>query len=219
MAPEAREAQEVRPEMGDPPDAGDERDAGSDPQPDASAPDAGGQPDGGGGGDYRIDDYVGIYAIASVTHNSMSCDVEGPLAAEQPGEPTHFIAFDDTGRLVALACSNAEDCRASAEQWLTTRTSFAPWLYPVSGADLPPAGDLYGRSENSDALCTQETMSHATGTGEPGVSLRLEVEIVNVPAHERDFAGECSIEASMAAAAGIDCTELRVIRGTYQEPN
>jgi hypothetical protein len=191
----------------------------------AAAPDAGGGDD--AGGDALSNDaaralagFEGIYAIQDVTMNPASCTVEGPsVLASQTSRLFAAVVAEPGGSpiLSLVACTAADDCIAKADMERNGSVSGAPWVYSVRGTGPGNGDDTVFTGPAGQSQCTGETLQHATLTGDAGGTLRIQIQITDVPAHDA-VGGTCSATATEQAAAGVPCTRLEVITGSYQQP-
>jgi hypothetical protein len=188
----------------------------------AAAPDAG-----GAAGDAPLNDaalalaaFEGIYAIQDVTMNPASCTAEGPsVLADQTARLFAAVVSAPSGAalLSLVGCTGADDCRTKADMERNGSVSGAAWVYAVSGTGPGHFGDTVVTGQASQGQCMGETLSRATVTGDAGGTLRIQIQITDVPTHA-PIGGTCSATATEQAAAGVPCSRLEVITGSYQQP-
>jgi hypothetical protein len=188
----------------------------------AAAPDAG-----GGGGDSSLNDaalalagFEGIYAIQDVTLNPASCTAEGPsVLANQTARLFAAVVSEPGGSMLLglVGCTGADDCRSKADMERNGSVSGAAWVYAVRGTGSGNGGDTVVTGQAGQGQCVGETLSRATVTGDAGGTLRIQIQITDVPAHD-PIGGMCSATATEQAAAGVPCSRLEVITGSYQQP-
>jgi len=104
---------------------------------------------------------------------------------------------------------------ASAVPVSTTSGSGSAAPAPLGGYTVRP-GDTLATGTPSPQ-CTGETLAHATITVGPGGTLRIQIQITDVPAHDA-VGGTCTVSATEQAAATVPCNRLEVITGSYQQP-
>jgi len=176
--------------------------------------------DGGGhDGVPVLGELEGIYTIEDVTLNSSSCTIEGPSVLASQTSRMFAAAVAEPGGtplLTLVGCTDATDCRSKAQMERNGSVSGAPWSYIVHGTGPGNGGDTLATGTPSPQ-CTGETLAHATITVGPGGTLRIQIQITDVPAHDA-VGGTCTVSATEQAAATVPCNRLEVITGSYQQP-
>jgi hypothetical protein len=190
----------------------------------AAGGDAAAAPDTGGGdaapSDGALVGFEGIYAIQDMTLNSASCAVEGPsVFAGQASRLFAAVVTEPSGApfLSLVACTNVDDCRSKADMERNGSVIGAAWVYSVRGTGAGSGGDTVVTGPPGQTQCMGETLSRATLTGDPGGTLRIQIQITDVPTHDA-VGGTCSATATEQAAAGVPCSKLEVITGSYLQP-
>ena len=165
--------------------------------------------------------FDGIYTVDEVTLNASGCAAEGPsVKANEPA--LRFIAvavnvavnFD---QVTLAGCTDAADCRSVATMARALRVSGVPWLFGVTGTGPDNGTDTVRATSPTNGMCIGETIEHATLTGTPRGTLRIEVRIIDVPTHPARGGTSCDPMDTSAGAAGLPCSRLKVITGTYEQ--
>ena len=164
--------------------------------------------------------FSGVYELTSFTENEAGCDAEGASVLEQKQDRFFVVAPAVTlgARRVALvSCETVEECGQKARAIETNGTTFMEYYFTLSSeidatriAGFEATSGFWER----DGTCTGRTFSdHLMTLAASSVRLDSRTKLL-ADRPQEDGACWVSPAESMSEAAGLPCSNLRVLQGS-----
>ena len=158
--------------------------------------------------------FVGLYQLDTHTLNPSGCEVEGsPVAGSQSLAVVFPLSSLNVGVIArAEDCADPADCRTLATSTMPgpmSAANFAAYFSQVTADGQGLTGTSFGLDGDGIAYVTDNTLQRT------GNAVRIEMRTHVLPCQMSG--SKCDKTATIAAAPGAPCSELRIAAGTFLE--